>query len=55
MRPVKKTGLRERRAQIILLVRAFEEGADDFVGRPFPARELVARLLRLLERNGDHR
>ncbi|MDP6530092.1 MAG: response regulator [Gemmatimonadota bacterium] len=31
-------------------VRCFEEGTDDYLTRPFRARELVARIRRLLER-----
>ena len=32
------------------IVRGFEEGADDYVVKPFHARELLARARRLLER-----
>lgn len=32
------------------IVRGFEEGADDYVVKPFNARELLARIRRLLER-----
>jgi DNA-binding response OmpR family regulator len=32
------------------IVRGFEEGADDYVIKPFNARELLARIRRLLDR-----
>jgi DNA-binding response OmpR family regulator len=32
------------------IVRGFEEGADDYVVKPFNARELLARIRRLLNR-----
>jgi two-component system phosphate regulon response regulator PhoB len=38
------------RAQEAEVVRAFEAGADDYVVKPFYARELVARVRRCLER-----
>jgi len=31
------------------IVRGFEQGADEYVVKPFNARELVARVRRLLE------
>ncbi|MCR5753821.1 MAG: response regulator transcription factor [Acetatifactor sp.] len=33
------------------IVRAFDEGADDYVVKPFKVRELLARVKRTLERN----
>lgn len=33
------------------MVRAFEEGADDYVVKPFRLRELLARMKRILDRN----
>ena len=35
------------------IVRAFEEGADDYVVKPFKIRELLARIGRTLNRNRD--
>jgi DNA-binding response OmpR family regulator len=32
------------------IVRGLEEGADDYVVKPFHARELVVRIRKLLER-----
>ena len=37
------------------IVRAFEEGADDYVVKPFKIRELLARIKRTLGRNRDSR
>jgi DNA-binding response OmpR family regulator len=37
------------------VVRGFEAGCDDFVVKPFNARELLARIRRLLERSGNSR
>ncbi len=35
------------------IVRGLEEGADDYVVKPFKARELVARIRKLLHRERD--
>jgi DNA-binding response OmpR family regulator len=35
------------------VVRGLEEGADDYVVKPFNARELVVRIRKLLERCRD--
>jgi DNA-binding response OmpR family regulator len=45
--PVVVLSVRDREQDI---VRAFEEGADDYVVKPFRALELVARIERLLDR-----
>lgn len=37
------------------IVRAFEEGADDYVVKPFKIRELLARIKRTLGQNRDSR
>lgn len=37
------------------IVRAFEEGADDYVVKPFRIRELLARVKRTLQKQGDAR
>jgi len=44
--PVVILSMRDREEDI---VRGFEQGADDYVVKPFNARELVARVKRLLE------
>ena len=44
--PVVILSMRDREEDI---VRGFEQGADDYVVKPFNARELVARVRRLLE------
>ena len=44
--PVVILSMRDREEDI---VRGFEQGADDYVVKPFNARELVARVMRLLE------
>ena len=36
-----------------LMVKAFEEGADDYITRPFSPRELVARISAAVRRNMD--
>ncbi len=35
------------------IVRGLEEGADDYVVKPFNARELIVRIRKLLERSGN--
>jgi len=45
--PVIILSMRDREEDI---VRGFEEGADDYVIKPFKARELVARIRKLLDR-----
>ena len=47
--PVVILSMRDREEDI---VRGFEQGADDYVVKPFNARELVARVKRLLEPRG---
>jgi DNA-binding response OmpR family regulator len=47
--PVVILSMRDREEDI---VRGFEQGADDYVVKPFNARELVARVRRLLEPRG---
>lgn len=37
------------------IVKAFEEGADDYVVKPFRIRELLARISRTLNRNKDNK
>ena len=44
--PVVILSMRDREEDI---VRGFEQGADDYVVKPFNARELVARVKKLLE------
>lgn len=44
--PVVILSMRDREEDI---VRGFEQGADDYVVKPFNARELVARIRKLLE------
>lgn len=46
--PVIILSMRDREDDI---VRGFEEGADDYVVKPFNARELVARVKKLLQRS----
>jgi DNA-binding response OmpR family regulator len=36
------------------LIRAFEAGADDFITKPFSARELVVRIRAIVRRSGTH-
>jgi DNA-binding response OmpR family regulator len=36
------------------LLRAFEAGADDFITKPFSARELVVRIRAIVRRSGTH-
>jgi DNA-binding response OmpR family regulator len=45
--PVLILSMRDREDDI---VRGFEDGADDYVVKPFNARELVARVRKLLDR-----
>jgi DNA-binding response OmpR family regulator len=47
--PVVILSMRDREEDI---VRGFEQGADDYVVKPFNARELVARVKKLLEPRG---
>ena len=47
--PVVILSMRDREEDI---VRGFEQGADDYVVKPFNARELVARIRKLLEPRG---
>ena len=47
--PVLILSMRDREEDI---VRGFEQGADDYVVKPFNARELVARVKKLLEPRG---
>ena len=47
--PVVILSMRDREEDI---VRGFEQGADDYVVKPFNARELVARVRKLLEPRG---
>ena len=46
--PVLILSMRDREDDI---VRGFEDGADDYVVKPFNARELVARVRKLLDRS----
>ena len=46
--PVLILSMRDREDDI---VRGFEDGADDYVVKPFNARELTARVRKLLERS----
>jgi len=48
--PVVILSMRDREDDI---VRGFEDGADDYVVKPFNARELVARVRKLLRRSRD--
>ncbi len=36
-------------------VRGFQEGVDDYIGKPFSYQELAARVRAVLRRRGDHR
>lgn len=47
--PIIILSMRDREDDI---VRGFEEGADDYVVKPFNARELLARIRKHLERQG---
>jgi DNA-binding response OmpR family regulator len=47
--PIVILSMRDREEDI---VRGFEQGADDYVVKPFNARELVARVKKLLEPRG---
>ena len=47
--PVLILSMRDREEDI---VRGFEQGADDYVVKPFNARELLARVRKLLEPRG---
>jgi DNA-binding response OmpR family regulator len=47
--PVILLSMRDREEDI---VRGFEQGADDYVVKPFNARELLARVRKLLEPRG---
>ena len=46
--PVLILSMRDREDDI---VRGFEDGADDYVVKPFNARELIARVRKLLDRS----
>jgi len=46
--PIVILSMRDREEDI---VRGLEEGADDYVVKPFNARELLARIRKLLERS----
>jgi DNA-binding response OmpR family regulator len=46
--PVLILSMRDREDDI---VRGFEDGADDYVVKPFNARELTARVRKLLDRS----
>ncbi len=48
--PVIVLSMRDREEDI---VRGLEQGADDYVVKPFNARELLARVRKQLDRSGD--
>ncbi len=48
--PVLLLSMRDREEDI---VRGLEEGADDYVTKPFNARELLARIRKQLDRRGE--
>ena len=48
--PIILLSMRDREEDI---VRALDEGADDYVVKPFNARELLARIRKQLGRNGE--
>lgn len=50
--PVIILSMRDREEDI---VRGFDEGADDYVVKPFNARELLARVRKQLEKTGERR